>query len=465
MPADSTRGLRVLGPQPGRGRGDVGEGRPPGRHRAGPRSSARPAPARAGSATCSASSASPDAGTPPRLRVAVHAVLHEHRQRPGRPPAPAPGAPRRPARRPAGCCPPTPPGRPSGPPTGPCCAAGVPTKCQRGAASGRSRGHLGHLGGGLLHPVLAERGQPEVEQQRRRRTPARSWSRPAGSPSPAPGPRRGRPSAIRSRSAANRRRELRRPLPPPRLRPSACHRASPPRTRHRDPRSSVRIPSARLGVGVEPGDRGLAAGAAVAAVAVEVARLQGAARVAADPGHAERGQLVVAGRPAGPGRGCRAGCAPPNRAARRPPRPAWPPAPRSSARRWPGRAAPRPRSTRAPSAVIAASVAGSTPAAAPTRPACAAPTTPAAGSASSTGTQSAASTASPIPGTGGDHGRRCPGCPVRPGRGGAVTVATRVPCTWARKTTGTPSARRTRARLAATAVGSSPTPADRLNRA
>ena len=48
---------------------------------------------------------------------------------------------------------------------------------------------------------------------------------------------------------------------------------------------------------------------------------------------------------------------------------------------------------------MAATTAGSTPAAAPTRPAWAAPTTPARGSASSTGTQSAASTASPTPGS------------------------------------------------------------------
>jgi len=43
------------------------------------------------------------------------------------------------------------------------------------------------------------------------------------------------------------------------------------------------------------------------------------------------------------------------------------------------------------------------------------------------------------------------------------TVTTLVPCTCCKNTTGTPSSVDKRARFAATAAGSSPTPADRLN--
>ena len=57
------------------------------------------------------------------------------------------------------------------------------------------------------------------------------------------------------------------------------------------------------------------------------------------------------------------------------------------------------RSGRAPSRVIAATVASMTPASAPRQPPCAAPMTRASGSANSTGAQSAASTPSAIPGT------------------------------------------------------------------
>ena len=120
------------------------------------------------------------------------------------------------------------------------------------------------------------------------------------------------------------------------------------------------------------------------------------------------------------------------------------------------------RSGRAPSPAIAVTSDRTTPPAAPRRPACAAPITPASGSAASTGTQSATSTASASPGT----SVTSASVPGTGSRCGPVTAATAVPCTCCIQTsrsTGRSRAAARRARLAATAVGRSPTSTLRLN--
>ena len=111
---------------------------------------------------------------------------------------------------------------------------------------------------------------------------------------------------------------------------------------------------------------------------------------------------------------------------------------------------------------MADSAAGRTPWRTPSRPACTAATTPATGSASRIGTQSATRTQSTSPGvavTSASVSGTGPSC-------GPSTTATPVPCTWfiqTSRSSATPSSRATRARLAATSAGSSPTWSPRLN--
>ena len=165
-PGRQRGGLRVARAQPGRGRGDVGErrlrvgaqrghahqpGQPqpgPGGHVVGQREPARrPAPRRgAGSPStlyCTSTGSGP--ARPPAVLLPAHRGV----QRVGQPDAVHRLHPVRPADHRARLVPLQ-------------AADEVPAR-RRGRAQ---PGHLGHLGRGLLHPVLAERGQPEVEQQR-----------------------------------------------------------------------------------------------------------------------------------------------------------------------------------------------------------------------------------------------------------------------------------------------------------